>query len=239
VDILTLSATGVISLNKPEDNEDRTKDVNEGGIITITPNVGHTEGKFSARYFIEPYKGVTTDKTVAFDVETNKAPLEANKKYTSLSEIEIPEEKYLSSSFYSKDDFKLILNNQIALYKSTGKSFTVVSFKLSEDIIKKNLLTMNQLQNAIRLSTDKKDKICMVKDKILLLLTREEQKTTSGLISKIKSNLPALSQDEMKYVLQHISVYAVKPDDKIESAEDVFKKISNESLESSKKIFFQ
>ena len=29
--------------------------------MTITPNIGHTEGQFSANYSIEPYKGITVD----------------------------------------------------------------------------------------------------------------------------------------------------------------------------------
>ncbi|HED07527.1 MAG TPA: hypothetical protein ENI57_05375 [Ignavibacteria bacterium] len=239
VETLSLSATGIITLDKPDDMEGKSRGETEGGFITITPNVGHTEGKFTAQYFIEPYRGITTEKTVGLSANTLATPLQESKKYTSLSDIEIPDEKYAASSFYSEEDFKLILNNQVALYKSTGQSFSVISFKLDDIVVKKNLLTMNQLQNAIRLSTDKKDKICVVKDKVLVLLTRGEQKSTNNLISRIKSNLPVTNETDMKNLLQHISVFAVHPDDTIESAEDVFNKISNESFETNKKIFFQ
>lgn len=237
VETLILSATGVINLDKNDDSDDKNK--TEGGFITITPNVGHTEGKFTAQYFIEPYKGITTEKTAEFNDIASATPVTESKKYTSLSDIVVPDEKFASPSFYSEDDFKLILNNQIALYKSTGQSFSVISFKLDEEVTKKNLLNMNQLQNAVRLSTDKKDKICVAEEKVLVLLTRGEQKSTNSLISRIKSNLPVNNENEMKYVLQHISVFAVHPDDTIESAEDVFNKITNESFETSKKIFFQ
>jgi len=238
VETLSLSATGIITLNKSEEESEESTG-SEGGFITITPNVGHTEGKFTAKYYIEPYKGVTTEKTAEFNIETSNAPVLESKNYTSLSDIVVPDEKLISSSFYSEDDFKLILNNQIALYKSTGQSFSVISFKLDTDLVKKNLLNINQLQNAIRLSTDKKDKICVVKNKVLVLLTRGEQKSTNNLISRIKSNLPVNNEKEMLYVLQHISVFSVSPDDTIENAEDVFSKISNETFETSKKIFFQ
>ncbi len=238
VETLSLSATGIITLNKSEEESEESTG-SEGGFITITPNVGHTEGKFTAKYYIEPYKGVTTEKTAEFNIETSNAPVLESNNYTSLSDIVVPDEKLISSSFYSEDDFKLILNNQIALYKSTGQSFSVISFKLDTDLVKKNLLNINQLQNAIRLSTDKKDKICVVKNKVLVLLTRGEQKSTNNLISRIKSNLPVNNEKEMLYVLQHISVFSVSPDDTIENAEDVFSKISNETFETSKKIFFQ
>lgn len=238
VETLSHSATGIITLDKSDDIEGKNKSETEGGFITITPNVGHTEGKFTAQYFIEPYRGITTEKTADLNVKTPTTPLKGSKKYTSLSDIEIPDEKYVSSSFYSVEDFKLILNNQIALFKSTGQSFSVISFKLDDVVVKKNLLTMNQLQNAVRLSTDKKDKICVIEDKVLVLLTRGEQKSTNNLISRIKSNLPVTNETDMKNLLQNISVFAVNPDDTIDSAEDVFNKISNESFETSKKIFF-
>ena len=241
VDTLSLSATGIISLDKTEEIEGEDKNKTDGGIITIIPNVGHTEGKFTSQYFIEPYRGVTIEKTGEFNAPVSKSKTQTTNetKYTSLSDIDIPDEKYVSSSFYSEEDFKLILNNQIALYKSTGQSFSVVSFKLNDAVVNRNLLTIKQLKNTIRLSTDKKDKICVVGDKVLVLLTRGEQKSTNNLISRIKSNLPINNVSEIKYILENISVFAVNPDESIENAEDVFNKISNESFETSKKIFFQ
>ncbi|PJA97896.1 MAG: hypothetical protein CO128_10140 [Ignavibacteriales bacterium CG_4_9_14_3_um_filter_30_11] len=239
VETLNLSVTGMITLDRTEDIDGSNKNKSEGGHITISPNVGHTEGKFTSQYFIEPYKGITIEKTPEIEVPASIMNITSSKKYTSLSDISVPDEKYVPSSFYSEDDFKLILNNQIALYKSTGQSFNVISFKLNESVINKNLLTFKQLQNAIRLSTDKKDKICVVGDKILVLLTRGEQKSTNNLISRIKSNLPINNVSEIKYILENISVFAVNPDESIENAEDVFNKISNESFETSKKIFFQ
>lgn len=239
VDTLSLSATGIISLDKAEEIEGSDKSKSEGGLITIIPNVGHTEGKFTSQYFIEPYKGVTTEKTSEVEAPSSNLNVTKSNKYTSLSEISVPDEKFTSSSFYSEEDFKLILNNQIALYKSTGQSFNVISFKLNDALVNKKLLTLNQLQNAIRLSTDKKDKICVVDGKVLVLLTRGEQKSTSNLISRIKSNLPVSNENEVKFILENISVFAINADESIENAEDVFSKISNESLEPSKKIFFQ
>ncbi|PIW70661.1 MAG: hypothetical protein COW08_00640 [Ignavibacteriales bacterium CG12_big_fil_rev_8_21_14_0_65_30_8] len=241
VDTLSLSATGIISLDKTEEIEGEDKNKTDGGIITIIPNVGHTEGKFTSQYFIEPYRGVTIEKTGEFNAPVSKSKTQTTNetKYTSLSDIDIPDEKYVSSSFYSEEDFKLILNNQIALYKSTGQSFSVVSFKLNDAVVNRNLLTIKQLKNTIRLSTDKKDKICVVGDKVLVLLTRGEQKSTNNLISRIKSNLPVNNESEIKYILENISVFTVTPDESVENAEDVFNKISNESFETSKKIFFQ
>ena len=53
IDTLVDCSTGIIGLQKKAEVIDKY----HSGIMTITPNVGHTEGKFSANYYIEPYKG--------------------------------------------------------------------------------------------------------------------------------------------------------------------------------------
>lgn len=52
VDILAEKSTGVVFLKKEDEEENL-------GEMIITPNIGHTEGQFKARYRIEPYLGVT------------------------------------------------------------------------------------------------------------------------------------------------------------------------------------
>ena len=48
------NSTGVIYLEKRFGEENR-------GVITITPIVGHPEGKLKAHYFLKPYEGITID----------------------------------------------------------------------------------------------------------------------------------------------------------------------------------
>ena len=48
------NSTGVIYLEKRYGEENR-------GVITITPIVGHPEGKVKAHYFLKPYEGITID----------------------------------------------------------------------------------------------------------------------------------------------------------------------------------
>lgn len=52
VDSLITKVIGVIYLKK-ENGED------QAGEMIITPNIGHSEGQFTAAYRIEPYKGIT------------------------------------------------------------------------------------------------------------------------------------------------------------------------------------
>ena len=226
LDSVNLAATGIIHLQKQSDMYDRTK----GGTITISPNIGHTEGKFKANYFIEAYKGVITDfqpikrktltgeRIISFDEE----------KYKSLSEIDIPPVNYSSSNFYSIDDFSLIINNQIALYKSTGQTFRLLSFKYSNDLERTGLLTINQLQNAVRLSIDKKDKICLVGNKILVLITRDDQKSLTNFISRVKYNLPVINEDQLFDIMSRIFIYSTKVNEEARNADDLLNELISE-----------
>lgn len=214
VDSLSENSTGVILLQKKE-KEERQK----SGVISIIPNIGHTEGRFDADYILEPYRGIVIKE--AYQAENKK---EEN-KYTFLSELEIPEDAYSSLNVYTPDDFSLILNNQIAVYKSSGLSFTVVAFRLDPSAEEERLLTINQLQNAVRLSLEKKDKISVINNKVIVLLIKEEQKDIINLVAKVKSNLPSTEQEYQNKLMKYISVYSVQMRDNINSSNDILNEL--------------
>ena len=236
VDALAAYSTGVVYLQKKENEINRS----QGGIMTITPNIGHAEGQFKANYFIEPYKGITVDFRPAPKHErfSTTTTADADLKYKSLADINVPEENYSFSNLYSMNDFYLILNNQIALYKSTGQVFTIISFRLDPAAEKLGLLTLNQLQSSIRLSTDKKDKICLISNKIIVLVTKDDKKSVNNLISKITSNLPNNAPDYIKNVTQYISVYSVRVDETIQNADDIFQQLMLEEPKPQNKLGF-
>jgi KaiC/GvpD/RAD55 family RecA-like ATPase len=241
VDSLAAYSTGIVYLQKKENDTGSSS----GGIMTITPNIGHTEGQFKANYVIEPYKGITVEikknytRTLPGSAGfTGVNTTEPDRKYKSLSEIEIPEENITIPNYYSINDFFLILNNQIALYKSTGQIFTIISFRLDQAAEKAGLLTITQLQNAIRLSTDKKDKMCVINNKIVILVTKEDPKSVVGLISRLKSNLPGSDTEYIKNVIQFISVYALKVDQSIQSAEDIFQQVTSDEHKKKNELGF-
>jgi circadian clock protein KaiC len=240
-DALTAFSTGLIHLR----NGVLFENEYHGGKMTIFPNVGHTQGKFSADYMIKPNKGVVTviNQTAVSPVyESADAPHSGSmvepkgRKYKSLIDIDTSEEPATHSNYYDVNDFNLLLNNQIALYKSTGKIFTILSFRLDMEAETNGLITINQLQNAVRLSTDRKDKICILANNVVVLITHEEnQKGVKGLISKIKTNLPRNDPGFIKSVIPYISVYAVKVDENVHNANDLLDLlIGNESQEKNK-----
>ena len=217
VDLLLKNSTGIIDLQKQADvvNKYHT------GVMTITPNVGHTEGKFSSNYYIEPYKGITVDFKRAEEAEIRARIIreENSEKYKALSEIEVPGEVISLSNVYSLDDFELIVNNQIALYQITGQIFTLVAIRLDEEAEKRKLLTLNQLRSSVRLSTDKKDKICTIGNKILVMITKEVKDEVANLVARIKTNLPNDDPNYVKIISRLISISSVRVSDKIQNAE--------------------
>lgn len=234
VEILASHSTGMIYLQKKENVRDKYS----SGIMTITPNVGHPEGKFKSDFKIVPGKGFVYSSQ---DLPTsgyldNAHSIITESRYKSLSEISSPKDEHLVSNLYSYEDFGLILNNQIAYYKSTGQLFTLVSFKLDESLIKVGAITLNQLQNAVRLSVEKKDKICVVANKVIVLFFKEDQKDISGLVARVKSNLSSEDNAVMTEILSKISVYAVRVDESVKTSDDMLKEIRSDEIKGKNKI---
>lgn len=234
VDELVQHVTATIYLQKkitPGDSK------SQGGKMTITPNIGHTEGQFTANYSIEPYKGIVTDFKPAWpQAEVPPMQIETRQpndsRYLSLSRFEMSPELYSFTNFYEYNDFQLLLNNQIALYKSTGQIFSLVSFKLDSAAERERLLTINQLQNAVRLATDKKDKICVYENKVIILLIRSDKKSLPELVTKIQSNFPSSDAGYIKAVQQYISVLSVEINEHVENAESIMRFVLGEEYRS-------
>lgn len=228
VDTLVLSSTGVLYLQK--DSED-----SKHGKMIITPNVGHTEGKFSAEYSIEPYKGLvvniednkgrhslTGQDQTAFTAQSNNK----NSKYKALDDIDTSNDQFHFTNIYDYNEFDLILNNQIALFNSTGQIFNIVSVKLDNEAEKNGTLTLKQLQNVVRLSTDKKDKICFIDDKVVVLISKDDENLMVNLAAKIKSNLPAGNGYNINNISKAIGLFVIKINSNIKNSEDVFEIIN-------------
>jgi len=236
VDILATHSNGIIYLQK--------KDYGEGkitsGNVAITPNMGHPEGKFKSNYYIIPGKGFSFESpNVASSRNYATGQFTAaESKYKSLSEITTPKEEYLVSNLYSYEDFKLIVNNQVAFYKSTGQVFTLVSFKIDDTAEKDGVISINQLRNAVRLSVEKKDKICSVSNKVIALLPKEDQKDITGLIARVKSNLIAEDNSFLMKIMSSISVYALRVDETVNTAEDLLKEFRVDELKGKNKYRF-
>lgn len=223
VDSLTSFTKGILYLSKDKNNNS-----GPSGVLIITPNIGHTQGKFKSRYRIEPMKGVTFAKESRGIISNSKPEISISEHYTSLADFELPVKGISFSNVYSPEEFKLFLNNQIALFNSTGQEFTLVSIQLDKSAEIQKLLTLNQLKNAARLSTDKRDKVCVIGDKVLVLIVNSEAESLSKLISKIKNNLPDSGEEYISKISPHIFIFSVKVDDSIHNSEELFKLISAE-----------
>lgn len=241
IDSLSESVTAIIYLKK---HTEKFGGQFQGGSVVITPNVGHTEGQFSADYVIEPYKGISVEmpslkpiyeKKRESEEEVDEQPTLKQKKspkFTSPEEISEMSKKdkgdIYFSNIYSYEDFQLILNNQIALYKSTGQTFHLVSFKLDPAAQVRGLLSINQLKNALSGSVSKKDKVCQVDDKVIVLVVRSTPQHISELISEMKSHLPSKDESYLKAVSDYVKVYELEVNEKYNSSGDMLDLIMSE-----------
>jgi circadian clock protein KaiC len=238
VDSITQYSTAIIYLQKKTDENGTGT---PSGKATITPNIGHTEGQFVSDFYIEPYKGIIFDYDNQtkfqnpFPVEetqnTNQnyyAPNLSNSKYRPITNVDIVPEKVSFTNLYDLSEFSLILNNQIAFYKSTGQPFILISLKLDPIAERQRILTINQLQNAVRLSTDKKDKLCVVKDKILVLMGKGDDKNLNVLVSKIKQNLPNSDPNYLSIIMKYIYAFSYEVNESVVNAESILNEILEE-----------
>lgn len=239
IDGISQYVTGIVFLKK---RADKIHGAFHGGTVIISPNVGHTEGQFSSEYIIEPYKGVSIEipqknSNLKNTIETsNKIEDLKNQEYqhavqntepeskpTKITNISPPKDDGLKiSNVYSKNDFSLILNNQIALYKSTGQQFHLVSFKLDEAAVTKELLTLDQLKNSILYSIEKKDKVCVIENLIVVMLIRSSNNSVAQLIEKMQHFLPSHDPVYLTKVLGHISYFAIPVNEDYVNSEDMF-----------------
>ena len=98
--------------------------------------------------------------------------------------------EYLVPNIYNINDFKLIVNNQIALYKTTGQMFTVLSLRLNTATQSHARISFDQLSYSVKIAAHKKDKICTIDDKIYVLITNSDDKLIDSFISKaIETNI--------------------------------------------------
>jgi circadian clock protein KaiC len=218
--------TATISLNPVASSNGFKKDYH--GAIKLIPNVGHTEGEFSGEYLIQNGEGIIIKTYESGKKEEPKASINgklSSSQYIPLINISVDKDDYLYSNIYNYDDFSLIINNQIALFNSAGQTFYLISFRLDPEAEKQGLLNINQFQNAVRLSTEKRDKICVINNYIVVLVTRSDVKRASGIISKIQYNLPGNDPDYIKRTLKYLSVLCKEINEENENAESLLRSV--------------
>ncbi|MBE2281167.1 MAG: hypothetical protein IAE91_12305 [Ignavibacteriaceae bacterium] len=250
VDSIVQYSTAIVFLQKNQSEGNV-----HGGRVTITPNIGHTEGQFSSDYSIEPYKGVVFDFYPPGKSKPNVSPesninsqFDPNSSFNDSKHNQqnfMPEQNNISSKFkpisdfdssaaqptvtipnlYSMSEFSLILNNQIALFKSTGQQYSLIALKLDDAAEKQGILTINQLQNAVRLSCDRKDKICVTGSTIIVLLGKGDNKSLNEMVMKVKSNLPNSDPNALKLAMSYIYGYTIHANDNIQNAESLLQEL--------------
>src|SRR5690606_37713897 len=132
----------------------------------------------------EPYKGITTDfKPTKKSTKENILPDITELQPVKTLANAVPD--FLIPNIYTVNDFKLIVNNQIALYKTTGQLFTIVSLRINQFSSAETKISFEQLNTVVRSIANKKDKICTIGEKIYILLTKSENGVVEEFINKV------------------------------------------------------
>jgi circadian clock protein KaiC len=238
INVLRDNTTGTISIHKLNE---KIHGKYHGGIISIIPNVGHTEGEFQSEFWIEPKVGIlvapqeepelvlvekkgTHNKSKPLSEDAQSTQSQFNHEQFN---INLEERNLDLSNLYSYNDFQLILNNQIALYQSTGQKFHFISFRLDQTAHVQGLLTVNQLQNAIGLSINKRDKFCVIDNNIVVLLIRSSSESKNKLFELIKNHLPSSDEKYIEAISKFIFGIEINIDDSITNADSLLTPITS------------
>ncbi len=235
IDVVAESCTGSILLQKTGSRNSKK------GVATITPIIGHSEGQFVSDYEMLAGEGIVfidlepeelepvtpvpavqekpkKQATVKKEAPRVSAETLRSNGFSALSSVELTNDAVTFSNLYDLTDFTLLLNNQIALFRSTGALFSLIAFKIETEAAKNGILTLSQLKNSVRLSTEKKDKMCVIKDTVIVLSTNSDSKFITMLSSKIKDNLPQSSTLTPEEIMEVIYYRQYRITDSIESA---------------------
>jgi circadian clock protein KaiC len=146
-------------------------------------------------------------------------------RYRALSEIEVVHAPMTHTNQYSKEEFNLILNNQVALYKSTGQAFTLIVFKLDPQAEAAGIISTNQLNNAIRLSLTLKEKVCIDGFTTIVLVGKSDEKALSVLTAKIKANLQSNDPSYLPRVLSMVYAFTYVSNATTENADGILREV--------------
>lgn len=146
-------------------------------------------------------------------------------KFISLANFDIQQDEYIHSNIYNYDDFFLFVSNQLSLYKNTGQPFDIYAFKLDSFAIEGKLMSLKQLANTIRLSVDKKDKLTIHQDLIILIIVKSTPDSFHRLLVNMLANFPVQDENLIKNILRYISVLKVDNILSFNNAEEIFEYI--------------
>lgn len=146
-------------------------------------------------------------------------------KYRPIIEVEVVQVPMTHTNQYSKEEFNLILNNQVALYKSTGQPFTLIALKLDPQAEAAGIVSMNQFGNAVRLSLTLKEKLCIDGFTILVLLSKAEERALSVLIAKLRANLQSNDPNFIQRAFGLIYSYSYVSNASTENADAILREV--------------
>jgi circadian clock protein KaiC len=233
--------TGVI---KFDDSSGKYRSDATSGIVTITPNVGHVQGQFSAEYILDDGNGLSTKSSTDEIVKGKDSPSSKRikiykpgtakkikeeafeiieKKSDRNKQIELDEFSF--SNIYEYTDFLLILNTHIAIYKATGQNYHLLCFNLKPSTNEESKISLEHFRNTIISAADNKDKICFIGSKVFVLIVRSKNEMVNNLTERVHILLTDSKRNYQSQLLEQISINIVEPENSFENSEIMIESI--------------
>ncbi len=149
-DLISKNSTGNIELIPPKNRMEQKK-----GVISISPNIGHSEGAFSAEYSMIP------NHQILF--HTHKT-------------IEKP-------NFYDFTTFLNKLGEKLELVKKKKSTSNLFMFRVDSQSRHNQKINIEQLERAVRVATRTEDINCLHDDTLYIYTSRNQSENLNGIFA--------------------------------------------------------
>ena len=168
IQTLAKNSVGIIQLrsNSPAQNY--------SGSINIKPNIGHIEGEFETNYKLEPVKGIVTEEKINIESLINKG-VDADAMMRVINT-----ERFTYSNVYPIEEFKLILENKKAYTKNTGNPVNILVYQIKDEKVE-----IEKLNDILKRTLDRGDKIGSIENKVFVLLSEKSTKKLKRVLTKL------------------------------------------------------
>ncbi len=131
-----------------------------------------------------------------------------------------------ASNVYNYNDFSLIINNQIVLFRSTSDKFNIISFAVSIALLETKGVNLDDIKGIIVASTQRREKICYIGDLTMVLVPRSTDERIFEIVRNVYTNILNLgfTKEEAKDL---VKLFNYEVDENLDRAETILDYLSS------------
>ncbi len=185
-------------------------------------NLSVTEVENRAKQNIPHIYDAPAEEVYARDLHGGDSSEEENVRKTNFDTSVQPHKivNVNAANVYNYNDFSLIINNQIVLFRSTGEKFNILSFAVSMVLLEAKGISLEQIKAVIVSATKRREKICYIGDLTLVLIPHSTDERIMEIVSEIYSGVLSLgfSENEMENLIR---LFNYEIDENLDRAETI------------------